>query len=387
MLKSAHCAHIIGCLRIFQASRLHCSRTVADYPTQRGLCSDGVPAVSSRGRIKSRSGKISYGYIAADGYCVTAVGGKMALVHRLVARAFHGPPPTIQHCDVHHIDGVRSNNDLQNLEYATRSQNIWFSWRNNPNRGSSASALSMPVRGRPLGVEMWRHFKSMREAERMTGAPNVGLCCAGACRQSGGWEFQRVESTGIHALQGEQWADALHPDTGVLLLGWEISSFGRVRSSRGHVSWGTLSASGYRSVGVSVEGHTKRLMVHRIVARSFLKPGPPLGNWVVNHKDGDPNNNRMDNLEYATHSENLLHSYMTNRRRRSNRDALAKPIWGRPVGGEFWQRYSSGVDAAKLLGLSPSAISSCCRGQCLQTKGFEFKFAAPAIPDVLEGEE
>ncbi|CAK0839026.1 unnamed protein product, partial [Prorocentrum cordatum] len=387
MLKGAHCAHIQGGHRIFQALRFCCSPTeVVDSRTQLVFCSDRIPAVSSLGRVKSAYGKISYGCITAAGYCVTSVGRQRAMVHRLVARAFLGPPPTAQHSDVHHIDGVRSNNKSQNLQYVTRSQNIWFSWRN-PNRGVPAGALSLPVRGRPRGAEVWHHFKSMREAERMSSASHVRFRCNGMYKQVGGWEFQRVEPNVVNTLQGEQWLDALYPDTGVLIRGWEVSSLGRVRSSRAPASWGTLTACGYRSVGISIKGHAKRFLVHRIVARSFLIPGPPSGSWVVNHKDSDRNNNHVDNLEYATPSENLRHSYRNNPRRRTNREALAKPILGRPLGGDVWQRYPSGADAAKLLGLSQSAISKCCMGKSRQTKGFEFEFAAPVLPDVLEGEE
>lgn len=44
------------------------------------------------------------------------------LVHRLVAEAFHGKPPSSNH-EVAHFDGVRWNNRAANLRWATRSQN------------------------------------------------------------------------------------------------------------------------------------------------------------------------------------------------------------------------------------------------------------------------
>ncbi len=43
-------------------------------------------------------------------------------VHRLVCQAFHGPPETGQ--EVNHLDGVKTNNSAQNLEWATRSENL-----------------------------------------------------------------------------------------------------------------------------------------------------------------------------------------------------------------------------------------------------------------------
>ena len=46
------------------------------------------------------------------------------LVHRLVALAFIGKPPTQMHTDVNHIDGDVSNNLPNNLEWTTHQENI-----------------------------------------------------------------------------------------------------------------------------------------------------------------------------------------------------------------------------------------------------------------------
>ena len=53
------------------------------------------------------------------------------------------------------------------------------------------------------------------------------------------------------------------------------------------------------------KGHT--MQVHRIVMAAFVGPCPE--GKEVNHIDGDRGNNRLDNLEYVTHSENVLHAF------------------------------------------------------------------------------
>jgi hypothetical protein len=45
-----------------------------------------------------------------------------AYVHRLVAAAFLGPPPSPSH-EVNHLDGVRTNNHVNNLDWTTSSGN------------------------------------------------------------------------------------------------------------------------------------------------------------------------------------------------------------------------------------------------------------------------
>lgn len=56
----------------------------------------------------------------------------------------------------------------------------------------------------------------------------------------------------------------------------------------------------------------KNFYVHRIVACTFLK-NPNKGKYlIVNHLDGNPLNNKLENLEWTTASENSLHYYKLN---------------------------------------------------------------------------
>ncbi len=67
-------------------------------------------------------------------------------------------------------------------------------------------------------------------------------------------------------------------------------------------------------VGVHRPGY--RTGVHQIVARTFH--GPPLeGQTQVNHKDGDPRNNAISNLEWCTQSENIRHSHRMRKERKN----------------------------------------------------------------------
>lgn len=54
------------------------------------------------------------------------------------------------------------------------------------------------------------------------------------------------------------------------------------------------------------EGKSKSEYIHILVAKAFI-PNPEK-KYTVNHKDGDKHNNRVENLEWNTYSENNKHS-------------------------------------------------------------------------------
>jgi len=108
---------------------------------------EGLYEVSDRGRVRSldreypqlsrwgtiyikkQKGKILRPGVASNGYWTVALGrGKTRTVHSLVAEAFIGPRPN--GCEVRHKNDIRTDSRLCNLEYGTRTDNIYDSIRN-----------------------------------------------------------------------------------------------------------------------------------------------------------------------------------------------------------------------------------------------------------------
>lgn len=94
-----------------------------------------------------------------------------------------------------------------------------------------------------------------------------------------------------------------------------VSNYGRVFSYGNHGHCGLLSphasGRGYLSVVLSDgSGKMKMHKVHRLVAAAFVDGRTPERNQV-NHIDGNRKNNRADNLEWVTQSENVRHSVYT----------------------------------------------------------------------------
>ena len=165
--------------------------------------------VSSFGRIKSKSGLISKGY-KQMGYYRTWIRGQVgyygALVHRLVAYAFLGPPPTQEHTQVNHKDMDKANNAVQNLEYVTPAENKAHGFANMKGRHWS----SVPIQSRVFGSnDEWRSHPSMASAAQELGLHQscVQKCVRGLRRQTSSYEFrpaQREEAVAEN-LPGEEW--------------------------------------------------------------------------------------------------------------------------------------------------------------------------------------
>jgi hypothetical protein len=101
---------------------------------------------------------------------------------------------------------------------------------------------------------------------------------------------------------------------------YEVSNLGNVRSIERRVKTkgGALRdapptirvqiplANGYRQVTLHKNGKRYRFLVHRLVLTAFVSQ-PPSNDHQANHKNGMKSDNRLENLEWVTRSENMQH--------------------------------------------------------------------------------
>ena len=340
--------------------------------------------VSSEGRCRRSRGTITYGSLNPSGYRVVDISGNQFRVHRLVAHEFHGPPQGEAAREVNHVDGNRSNNRLDNLEWATPSQNVRHSYANLP-RQSSIPSRHRPVLIRPIGSREWTRFSSVKLASEATGQPFNRLYAR--CSRNSQVDGHEYSMAPVQPAEGsgEEWRPMKCPRSGLIVEGRAVSSWGRVRSRRGHVFFGHLPKDGYFRTELTHRSQRRNELVHRLVAASFLGLPPSPEHSQVNHKDGNKSNNAVENLEYVTPAENIAHHFASLK----GCNPLSKALLSRRFGtDEEWTRHPSVKSAADSLGLHRGCVSKCARGVRKQASGYEFRFAEPEAPAVetLPGE-
>ena len=95
---------------------------------------------------------------------------------------------------------------------------------------------------------------------------------------------------------------------------YQISNLGNVWSKKtNRILKPYKTNRGYLTVGFWLDGKKKRLSIHRLVAQAFLTN--PQNFPEVNHINGYKTDNNLDNLEWATGRNNILHAYQAGLRK------------------------------------------------------------------------
>ena len=152
---------------------------------------------------------------------------------------------------------------------------------------------------------------------------------------------------------------------------YEVSNNGEVRNkTTKHILKNYIMPNGYCQVSIKMDGDSKftKKYVHRLVAEIFLDN--PENKREVNHKDGNKENNSLENLEWITSSDNQKHRHTIGINKTSNRK-----IGAFDKGGKQIYKFNSITEAFKALN-KPSRVNidSALQGKQKTAYGYVWKY-------------
>ncbi len=306
----------------------------------------------------------------SSGYWSINIQNKTTRVHRLVAMCFLEPTSHTAETLVDHIDGNKLNNNGTNLRWSTSRDNCMGNHCKNHN--------TTPVIQLTLDNKEVARFSSIAEAAKETGSSHymIQWCVReknqhkdAAATDGYRYRWRRVDKTEKTSA----------PENGRSLDGFPnylIYSNGSVYSKAAKRLMSLQKNSdGYMAISFVRYENKKRIdkkyLVHRLVAELFIEGKPE--NWrelTVNHKDGNKANNCVDNLEWATHREQSLHTAYSLVNNVCKEVIMLDLTTGREL-----DRFPSCVRAAKFIGATTGHIANCCRGVVNSAVGYGWKYA------------
>lgn len=142
---------------------------------------------------------------------------------------------------------------------------------------------------------------------------------------------------------------------------YQVSNLGNVKSlkfGKEKILKPGVDGKGYFFVNLFKNGKKKLMTIHRLVAKAFLPNSDNLP--CVNHKDKNPKNNNVNNLEFCTQQYNVEYS-------------CAKKVGQYSKNGKLIKVWSSMMEAERN-GFHRGNICSCCKGRLKSHHGFKWKY-------------
>lgn len=298
---------------------------------------------------------------------------KTIIVHQLIAQTWIPNPEN--KLTVNHINKIRSDNRIENLEWATSYEqskhSLEFDLKNNIVRKKGTDNKGV-WKCNSITKEKINYYKTLNDAANsIEGNKNylkkIISECANGRRQSVGsylWIFDNAYDN--NNLDNEKWELIIKYNNNE----YYISDYGRIRNKNRLLN-PKSDEEGY--LRVDIKDKKKRL--HRLVAKKFVQNS----NYypTVNHINGNKIDNYYKNLEWVTSKMNSQHAIENGLKKNIKKVILYKE------NNNIINIFNSCVDASLKLNIAYSIILRCCKGTGRNYKNTNMKFKYLSSTDDL----
>jgi hypothetical protein len=245
---------------------------------------------------------------------------------------------------------------VNNLEWCTPSQNTNHAFETGLNKPATIRVAQYD-----LNNNLIAEFDSVKEASEKTGcsAKKIPSVCRGKAKTCGGFIWKYIDK-----VLDENIPDGLeYPG----FPNYLILSDGRIYSKNyKQYMQPNIRASGYLSIKLCNDGAKQDFGIHQLVAKVYI-PNPDEKSFV-NHKNMIKDDNRVENLEWCTSSENMIHANIT------ADFAFKAAVIKCDLRGNLIEEYFSIRNATELTGVDSSSIVRVCKNKQGHAGGFLWKY-------------
>ena len=268
----------------------------------------------------------------------------------LIAKIFVKNPDTNTKTQVNHINEIRDDNSILNLEWVTPQEN------SNKRSSKHNERKKKRVAKYSLDNELIKIYDCIEDAandldtkgELLSKMTAIIACCNGKTQYLGySWKYYN------EFIEDEVWKELYIGGRNI-----NASSYGRI-GYKNILTYGNF-VKGYLKYDIDKNGY----FVHRLIMMAFN----PIENdelCIVNHKDKNPLNNKLENLEWLTQLENMRYS---------------SPYYNKEVyqidkdSNEIIAKYKNIFEIEDKLDIKHYNISRCCNKKTTISFGFKWKF-------------